>query len=292
MKTIELVQGSPEWHSWRMKKIGASESPIILGEDANRTIYDLWGEKSGRNGGVETNYVMAKGKALEPLVREKLRESLGFDLLPLCGENENEPLFSASFDGISPSGETVVEIKYVGKKVFEAAQHGQIPDAHRTQVNHQLFVSGAPKGVYACTIDGEQVAQVAILPDEETIKRIYSEGLNFWNHVEEDLPPPLTEKDYLFTDNGLWLEKAAEWSELDGLEKQIKEKKETIRQELIRTAPSHNKIQGGGVLLYKTSRNSTDYKSLMKAFGISDAEKKKFQKTSESWTLKRKGGSK
>ncbi len=44
-------------------------------------------------------------------------------------------------------------------------------------------------------------AHVVVRPDQERRKKMIDQAMNFWNGIEKDVPPPLTEKDtYILTD--------------------------------------------------------------------------------------------
>jgi predicted phage-related endonuclease len=50
-----LIQGSDEWHDFRRKHIGASDSPAIMELDPFCSLLDKWEEKVGLRGNKELN---------------------------------------------------------------------------------------------------------------------------------------------------------------------------------------------------------------------------------------------
>ena len=61
---IDLVQGSPEWHSYRKNKLGASYAGIILGISPYMTPFQLWEQILGLSAQQEEHSGMIRGREL------------------------------------------------------------------------------------------------------------------------------------------------------------------------------------------------------------------------------------
>ena len=59
-----LQQGTQEWLDWRKERIGASDTPCIMGVGF-KTPFQLWQVKTGRVPPDPQNYAMQRGNELE-----------------------------------------------------------------------------------------------------------------------------------------------------------------------------------------------------------------------------------
>ncbi len=150
---FKLIQGSPEWHEHRSKYRNASETPAVMGVSPWQTPYDLWLVKTGRKVTVETE-AMRHGTQMEPIARTAFETDTGIIMQPQVVVDD---LYSASLDGITLAGDTLVEIKcpFRGQtsELWQTIKSGTVPEYYRLQVQHQLMVSKA-KLAYLWVFDG------------------------------------------------------------------------------------------------------------------------------------------
>ncbi len=204
---LKMKQGSPEWHEHRAKFRNASETPAVLGASPWMTPYELWLVKTGRKV-VEETAPMRHGTAMEPLARAAFEEATGLIMQPqvvVDGE------YSASLDGITLSGDTLVEIKcpYKGQtsELWQTVKSGIVPEHYRLQVQHQLMVSQARRA-HLYVFDGKVGINIIIEPDEITFARIREAWNIFQPYLNDDTPPPLTDQDTKTRVDAAWREAA------------------------------------------------------------------------------------
>ena len=79
---IQLAQGSPEWHAYRLSRRNASESAAVLELSPWMTPYQLWLVKTGRSE-TRVTHAMQRGTDLEPLARAAYEDQTGRVMQPL-----------------------------------------------------------------------------------------------------------------------------------------------------------------------------------------------------------------
>lgn len=195
MKYIYLVQRTPEWHQWRKGGVTASEAPVILGRSPYKTPWRLWAEKTGRMAPPDfsRNPNVQRGVKLEDYVREQWAIEHLEVVEPACAEWDQDPVFRASFDGLT-SEELPVEIKCPSESVFaDVLTRGRDSDAfklYEVQVQHQLLVADAPKGWLVFFCNGA-MKEFEIARDEAVIAEIIEKGRAFHKAVVEGVEPPM-----------------------------------------------------------------------------------------------------
>lgn len=256
MKLVELVQGSDEWLKFRNNKIGASDAPIIMGKSPHTTPYQLWQIKMGLLK-VEDNDAMRKGRELEPVARRKFIDLTGWEVFPAVAVHEEIEYMSASFDGISPCGKIMLEIKVAGKQDHEMAMDGIVPPKYEDQLQQQLEVNKTAECVFyfSYKTDGSY-KMLQIERDPKRIEEIKKEEKTFWDCMQNLESPDLIDRDYRQIDDEEWKQLAQEWKGICELE----ERKEQIRKRLIAISGQSNSM-GAGIKLSKINRKgSIDYK--------------------------------
>ena len=104
MQIIELLQGSPEWAAYRAGHFNASDAPAMMGCSTNKSRADLVRELAT---GVAPEFsdfvqrrILDKGHDFERLARSRAETEMGESLFPVTGQCDEDPRFSASFDGL------------------------------------------------------------------------------------------------------------------------------------------------------------------------------------------------
>ena len=159
MKTLDLIQGSPEWLAHRRNHWNASDAPAMMGCSPYKTRSQLLHEMAtGITPEVDasTQRRFDDGHRFEALARELAEEIVGEPLYPVTGTNDS-PLYmaggraiSASFDGLTLGEEIDFEHKALNAEL-RAIHHfvGQaLPLYHRVQMEQQMMVSGAKRVLF------------------------------------------------------------------------------------------------------------------------------------------------
>jgi len=186
VKTLKLVQGSPEWHTHRAKSRNASEAAAMLGLCKHKTRSQLLQEKAtGIVAEVDdaTQRRFDAGHAAEAAARVIAEEIIGEELFP-CTATDDEGYLSASFDGINMMGTVCFEHKLANAALMETIRSCDPPDTHWPQLEQQLLISGADQVLFMCS-DGtrENMVYIHYLSMPERRARLV-EG---WKQFDEDL---------------------------------------------------------------------------------------------------------
>ena len=119
MHIINLDQRTDAWKAWRNQGITATDSTVILGASPYKTPWRLWAEKVGKilPPDLSKNPNVQRGVALEDEARRLFQNKHLTCVMPACAESDVDPIFRASFDGLTPPNEPV-EFKCPGEKVL------------------------------------------------------------------------------------------------------------------------------------------------------------------------------
>jgi putative phage-type endonuclease len=196
MKTIDVIQRTPEWERWRAQGVTASEAVIVLGRSPYKTPWRLWAERTGlaREADLSANPHVRRGNALEDAARRAFEERHNTLLLPLCGESEEHPVLRASFDGIADDG-APVELKVPAASTFAEVEARQTEAPtfrlYWPQVQHQLYVADAGQGWLAFYGGPQRLLEFPVERDEAFLsEELVPACLQFWEAIAKRKEPP------------------------------------------------------------------------------------------------------
>lgn len=187
MKTINLIQGSPEWHAHRLSHFNASEAAAMLGLDPKTSRNDLLRMKATGNEKEFSEWVQKNildhGHEVEAMARPIVEKLIDDDLYPVTAVADSGNL-SASFDGLTLMGDTAFEHKQWNESLVDMVLQDEVPDTHMPQLQQQLLISGAEEVMFVVS-DGtpEKMVRVAVTPVQEWFDRI----INGWAQFAKDL---------------------------------------------------------------------------------------------------------
>ena len=196
MHIVNLDQRTDAWKAWRNQGITATDSTVILGASPYKTPWRLWAEKVGKILPPDLSGTpnVQRGVALEDEARLLFQNKHLTCVMPACAESDVDPIFRASFDGLTPLNEPV-EFKCPGEKVLtEVRTEGlkaKTVQMYSVQVQHQMLVSGSNRGwlvFYDSTT--KELIEFEIQRDETIIKRLLAEGRKFYECVTKKIEPP------------------------------------------------------------------------------------------------------
>ncbi len=177
---VDVEQGSEDWHALRRTKIGASNSPALLGIHPYKTSSDVYDEMmSGKKTFV--NSAMRVGTEKEPVARDQFNEDNKLDFKPAVVLNKLYPYMMASLDGISTATRLILEIKCPGEKVFDSIIPPKVPAHWEYQIQHQLAMTGYDKAVLFVFMDDLTFKEMWVFRDEDKIKEIANACNRFMN---------------------------------------------------------------------------------------------------------------
>lgn len=181
----ELVQGSPEWHQFRLDHFGASEAAAMLGISKNVSRSELLRHKHTGiaqefSDWFQTN-VLDHGREVEALARPIIEAMLDEELYPATYSYGK---LSASCDGLTMAGDTALEHKQWNAALAETVRRGELPDEHQAQCQQIMLVTGAERVVFVVS-DGtkDKFILMKVEPDAAWQKRIKTG----WKQFEADL---------------------------------------------------------------------------------------------------------
>jgi putative phage-type endonuclease len=180
---VHLNQGTHEWLKWRHLGIGASDAPVIMGENPWKDISELLRDKRGAVKKQFENETMARGTKLEPEARKRYVQRRGVDVQPACLQSTQYDWLRASVDGLSVDGKSVVEIKCGNSVYRRTAESGQVPDYYYGQLQHALAVTGLAVIDFWCYLPDCPELLVIVERNDDYIKRLLEAEYLFWQKV-------------------------------------------------------------------------------------------------------------
>lgn len=195
----------------RMKYIGGSDAPIIMGFSSYKTPYALWLEKTGilEPSFVETDF-QKWGNRLEPIIRLEFAERHNVRVIaPLDNErfSPHSKLIDFSLDtithpfidymrgnldGFIPEWNAVHEIKCSNSfmsKEWGESESDVIPMQYLMQVAHYVACTNADKAIISVLIGGYDYREYTYMRDLELEKMVIEAAKSFWINVQNNIPP-------------------------------------------------------------------------------------------------------
>lgn len=145
MQTLNLVQGTPEWHAHRANHFNASDAPAMMGCSSYKTRTQLLDEMvTGITPDVDeaTQRRFDDGHRFEALARPYAETVIGSELYPVTGKNGK---LSASFDGLTMLEDVLFEHKSLNDRIRAATSAAELPLEYRVQVEQQFMVCDTAK---------------------------------------------------------------------------------------------------------------------------------------------------
>jgi putative phage-type endonuclease len=195
------------------------------------------------------NRFMARGKKLEPMIREAYMKKTRNVVEPGCYEHPAFPHLRCSADGVAPvqGPQLVCEIKCPDKIATHlwAREEKKVPGQYYGQCQHLLMVTGAECLDYASFWHGELVV-IAVKPDEEYIDRLMAEEHAFWKMLcDGRWVAPEGERD-LGADE-VWQGLVAKFKEWDLLYQTSQQNRDYYGAQLAQLCGMNQRAYGAGV---------------------------------------------
>ena len=272
-----MEQGTQDWLELRKTKVTSTDASVLMYPDKYETPYQRWRKKKDLDFPAPENEAMRRGKVLEPVAREVVSRKLGVELIPTIRISQKVDWAMASLDGLSPDGKTLVEIKCPTTRRIQV-----VPDFYYPQLQHQLYVCELEK-MYYFNFFEDNTFILEVIRDELYIKRMLEVEAEFYECMQNYIPPKLTSKDYVERNDSLFCKAALHWRDLDNQLKELEKKTEDARQSLILLAQNTN-CKGFGVNVSKVvSKGRIGYSNIPELQGV-DLEPHR-GKPIESWRI-------
>lgn len=250
-----MDQGTQDWLKWRKTGIGSSDTPVIIGVSPHdKTIRDIWIDKTNPEVQEEHSYIFKKGHEMEAKVRAMYELTTDSQYPPTTMQRD---FLLASLDGWNESTKTAIEIKYVGKSAIKL----DIPPHHFAQVQHLLYVSQADRLIYI-RYDGENTREDVFTFDQRYWDGVYPQLERFWKMVKNDHQP---EDENIINDKELArLIKA--WKRTKALLDITADKLDKLREQIV-SVGKVGEIEGVNISKIE-KKGAVDYKSVPQLQGV------------------------
>jgi putative phage-type endonuclease len=188
MKTVSLIQGSPEWLAHRAKTRNASDAPAMMGASPYVSRSELVKRyATGIQPDIDaaTQRIFERGHAVEPALRKLAENIIGDDLYPITGISDDGYL-GASFDGVTMDETVIAEFKQTNARKVEDVAAGVIPAADYWQIVQQFAVCESAERCLYMVGDGE--IDVAVMHiQRETIEHDIPKLRAGWAQFDADV---------------------------------------------------------------------------------------------------------
>jgi putative phage-type endonuclease len=207
-QTATLSTTYPDRESWlaaRQLGIGASDVPVILGMVKWKSPYELWAEKTGRLIPEPAGIAAELGHFLEPWMAERY-ESVTEDRIEDTGDftiftHRKYPWLSCTPDRlivVSREEANPLELKTTG--AFSRSEWSEGPPLRvQAQLQAQMAVLGSKRGAIAALIGNREFVHFEIERSDPFIELMIERCAKFWQEVQEDTLPEVTEDSHTDT---------------------------------------------------------------------------------------------
>lgn len=159
MKTVSLIQGTPEWLAHRSKCLNASNISSVMGLTKHTTRTEmLHRKKTGIVPDVDghTQRLFDEGHRVEAMAREILERKTGEELYPVVAVATIDGLeLGASLDGVDMLETWIFEHKLINEELRKVKSIDDLDNMYKVQMQQQLMVSGADYCIFVAS-DGTE----------------------------------------------------------------------------------------------------------------------------------------
>lgn len=154
MRTLNLSQGSNEWHAERSRRFTASEAPAMMGASKYQNRDELLYQKAtgiGREATDAEQALFDRGHRAEAAARRIVEDMLGQDLYPVTAVHQDDDRLLASLDGATLDESIIYEHKLWSESLAAQVRAGDLEPHYYWQLEQQLLVTGAEKVIFVCS---------------------------------------------------------------------------------------------------------------------------------------------
>ena len=181
-----------EWVELRRASIGGSDASTVMGLNPYSSKLTLYADKKGILPEKEDSERMRLGRDLEEYVAQRFCEETG-KKVKRSGYMWQHPVYefiTANIDREIVNEDAFVECKTTMNYERHDYDSGQIPMNYYCQCMHYLGVTGCEKAYLAVLVFGKGFYWFEIQRDENEIKALIDNEVEFWQtYVAQDRPP-------------------------------------------------------------------------------------------------------
>ena len=275
---FNFAHGSYDWLVARQGLVTASEIGIIMGYSSWSTALELYNskkatitpEESDRRGSSRQQQF---GLHMEQLMIEWVEQDLRLDKATLVNSlciSKEFPFAGATIDGLGSKDGELILLEFKTDQGYGDWGSKELPLQYKAQVNWQMLVTGVSLA-YLCVLphgSADKLAIIEVVRDDILIDLMLHQAKIFMSGLAANVPPPAKEGDlknlpfnvdkqeYEPSSHFLHLyklykeldtQKASKIDGLSGLDKQIKDIKAQMAQEMGEYASSYFELDGKAV---------------------------------------------
>lgn len=189
MKTLQLLQGSPEWLAHRRSCRNASDAPALMGASKYVSRSELVKRRATGIEPEDDNATLARfarGHEVEPALRAHAELLIGEDLYPVV-VTDDEGYMGASLDGLTMGEETIFEAKQPNAEKIAAIKRGEIPADDYWQIVQQFFICESAKRCIYCVGDGSDAGTHRLEIARSSVEHDFPKLLAAWKQLDADV---------------------------------------------------------------------------------------------------------
>lgn len=187
----DAPQGSAEWLEARKKGITSTEISAALGVSPYKTPLQLYHEKVTGVSLDDDNWYMARGRAMEPVLREHYARKFGRNVIVQPGVVRNPDLdfMLASLDGYTDD-ERLAEFKTAStRRGWGEPGTDEIPQVYILQVQYAMIVTGFRVADVGVSFAGQEPQYYEVNADYDLQALIIKGAMEFWENLQAGIEP-------------------------------------------------------------------------------------------------------
>lgn len=192
LKKTHLRDTQADIETDRNTYIGCSDIGVIMGVNPWKSAYTLWCEKTGRLPveDISDKIAVWLGHEEEDIVAKRFMLDTGYKVRRSNYRYylEEMPYFSGHIDRLFVDGTAGLECKTTSIRNSTNYAEGDVPDSHYWQCQGYMCLTGLDKW-YICTKQDTKFYTGVIYRNEEDIEKMLTAISNFWQCVQDDIPP-------------------------------------------------------------------------------------------------------
>ena len=200
MKETIKIENEAAWLAMRHNVLTSTEISALYGLSPYKTKFELFHEKRNPLLQTEQTEFMKWGNKLESVIADAVAETEKISIKKSdVFVIDRELRIGSSFDYFVEDGR-VLEIKNVRDIVFSRSwvdANGEIaPPMHISlQVQFQMMMLGISEGIVGALVGGNSLKVIHVKADRKIQESMLVKALAFWNDVDENRPPSMTEEE-------------------------------------------------------------------------------------------------
>jgi putative phage-type endonuclease len=247
-----------KWHEKRAMGIGGSDIPIVMGISPYKTPYRLWLEKTKKvkQEDISGMFHVVRGVENEPVARAMFEDQTQMKFTPKSWVIEGKEFLRCNDDGFNDEYKIVLEIKCMGIKNHIAATNGIIPKHYIYQIQYNMAISKALLGYFiSYRPETKELISILVHPDLELQNELLEAAEKFWiGHVMSDVPPALSDDDYVSCLDPEFEEASEQYKKLKGEIKMLEEQMESVESVLHSYLEDSTGIKQNGITISRVVR--------------------------------------